>query len=56
MISKEEKPEGLTKDEWELVTLIRLYHSAYPNGQFNYEWLIDKQIQKMLDRDIEKED
>ena len=32
----------------------RLYHNADPNGQFNYEWLINKQIQKMLDRDIEK--
>ncbi|WP_165772993.1 hypothetical protein [Avrilella dinanensis] len=50
-MSKKEKLTPLSDDEKELITLIRLYHKAYPNGQRDYEWLIDKQIQRMLDRD-----
>lgn len=43
--------EPLTQEEKELIILIRLFHKAYPNGQNDIEWLIEKQVQKMLDRD-----
>jgi len=49
-MSKKEKLAPLSEDEKELIRLIRLYHKAYPNGQDDYEWLIEKQIQRMLDR------
>jgi hypothetical protein len=49
-MAKKEKLTPFSENEKELIRLIRLFHKAYPNGQENYEWLIDKQIQKMLDK------
>ena len=40
----------LHEDEKELIRLIRLFHKAFPNGQDDIEWLIEKQLQKLLDR------
>ncbi len=47
---KKEKLTPLTNDEKELIRLLRLFHKAFPNGQNDIEWLIEKQVQKMLDR------
>lgn len=49
-MAKKEKLKPLDDDEKELIRLIRLFHKAFPNGQNEIEWMIDKQIQKMLDR------
>lgn len=50
-MAKKEKLTPLTETEKELIRLIRLFHKAFPNGQNDIEWLIEKQVQKMLDRD-----
>lgn len=50
-MTKKEKLTPLTDDEKELIKLIRLFHKAFPNGQNEMEWLIEKQVQKLLDRD-----
>ncbi len=50
IIAKKEKLELLDEDEKELIRLIRLFHKAFPNGQNEIEWLIEKQVQKLLDR------
>jgi hypothetical protein len=47
---KKEKLTPLDEDEKELIRLIRLFHKAFPNAQNDLEWLIEKQVQKMLDR------
>ena len=47
---KKEKITPLSSDEKELIRLLRLFHKAFPNGQNDIEWLIEKQVQKMLDR------
>jgi hypothetical protein len=49
-MAKKDKVTPLTEDETELIRLIRLFHKAYPNGENEIEWLIEKQVQKMLDR------
>lgn len=49
-MAKKDKLKPLDEDEKELIRLIRLFHKAFPNGQNDIEWLIDKQVQKMLDR------
>lgn len=49
-MAKKDKLQPLDEDEKELIRLIRLFHKAFPNGQNDLEWLIDKQVQKMLDR------
>lgn len=50
-MAKIEKLEPLDEDEKELIRLIRLFHKAFPNGQNEREWLIEIQVQKLLDRD-----
>ena len=50
-MAKIEKLEPLDEDEKELIRLIRLFHKAFPNGQNEIEWLIEIQVQKLLDRD-----
>ena len=49
-MAKKEKLELLDEDEKELIRLIRLFLKAFPNGQNEIEWLIEKQVQKLLDR------
>ena len=49
-MAKKDKLQPLDEDEKELIRLIRLFHKVFPNGQNDLEWLIDKQVQKMLDR------
>ena len=49
-MAKKDKLKPLDEDEKELIRLIRLFHKAFPIGQNDIEWLIDKQVQKMLDR------
>ena len=49
-MAKKDKLKPLDEGEKELIRLIRLFHKAFPNGQNDIEWLIDKQVQKMLDR------
>ena len=49
-MAKKDELVSLTEDEKELIRLIRLFHKAFPNGQHEIEWLIEKQVQKMLDR------
>jgi hypothetical protein len=49
-MAKKEKLELLDEDEKELIRLIRLFHKAFPNRQNEIEWLIEKQVQKLLDR------
>lgn len=41
---KKEKLTPLTNDEKELIRLLRLFHKAFPNGQNDIEWLIEKQV------------
>jgi hypothetical protein len=49
-MAKKGKLNPLSESEQELIQLIRLFHKAFPNGQDDIEWLIERQIQKMLDR------
>lgn len=49
-MAKIEKLTPLNEDEKELIRLIRIFHKAFPNGQNEIEWLIEKQLQKLLDR------
>jgi len=49
-MAKTDELTPLTESEKELIRLIRLFHKAFPNGQDDIEWLIERQIQKMLDR------
>ena len=49
-MNKKEKLTPLDEDEKELIRLLRLFHKAFPNGQNELEWLIEKQVQKILDR------
>ena len=46
-MAKKDKLRPHEEDEKEL---IRLFHKAFPNGQDDIEWLIEKQLQKLLDR------
>ncbi len=45
-----QKITPLIENEKELIRLIRLFHEAFPNGQNDIEWLVEKQVQKLLDR------